>query len=154
MGSLLLVCDVSGSMVEGGKRLTLRGLTRQVEQYFRLGYGRERDLQLVLWADEAAIHPWDPSDELPVEIFNCAGSASWGALSDLLGTPEDTKILILTDGFWPNETHQSIKDWKQRLPNDSLRIVRVGADANQRLRGTDVFESEAFLSAMEGWLEE
>jgi len=140
-------------MIEGGKRLIMRGLVRQVEQFFRLGYGRERDLRLVLWADEATVHPWDPSDELPVEMFNCGGSATGGPLSELLGAPMDAKILILTDGFWSDRTRQSIEDWKHRLPNNSIRIIRVGADANQRLQGDDVFDSEDFFSAMEGWLE-
>ena len=38
MSSVWLVCDTSGSMIEGGKRLIMRGLVRQVEQFHRLGY--------------------------------------------------------------------------------------------------------------------
>ena len=55
MGAIWLVCDTSGSMIEGGKRLIVRGLVRQVEQFFRLGYGRTRKLQLVLWAGAAIV---------------------------------------------------------------------------------------------------
>lgn len=46
MGTVWLVCDTSGSMVEGGKRLIMRGLVRQVEQFLRLGYGAKRDLRV------------------------------------------------------------------------------------------------------------
>ncbi len=36
---------------------------------------------------------------------------------------------------------------------DALRIVKVGADANPKLGGGDVFEVEDFFAAMEGWLD-
>ncbi len=153
VGTVWLVCDVSGSMVEGGKRLIMRQLVRQVEQFLRLGYGRERHLQLVLWGDDAAVHPWDPCDELPAELFECGGSASGEPLIDLLSAPDDAKVLMLTDGFWLDGPRQQINDWRHRIPENTLRIVRVGADANPRLRGEDVFDSENFFSAMEGWLE-
>ncbi len=60
MGTVWLVCDTSGSMLEGGKRLIVRGLVRQVEQFLRLGYGPKKDLKLVLWNDEAASQTWNP----------------------------------------------------------------------------------------------
>lgn len=153
MSTLWLVCDTSGSMVEGGKRLIVRGLVRQIEQFLRLGYGPETDIQIVLWDDDAAIHPWDPCDEVPAELFDCGGSASVEPLAELFSASDGAKVLMLTDGFWPDGTRQQINDWKQRLPNSTLRIIRVGADANPRLRGEDVFDSEDFFSAMEGWLE-
>ncbi len=153
MRGLWLVCDTSGSMIEGGKRLIVRGLVRQVEQFFRLGYGPTRELQLVLWADEATTQRWDPRDELPLELFECKGSAEGAALVELLGSSSDSSVLILTDGFWSDESHEAVKEWKNHLPHDALRILKVGADANPRLKGHDVFEAEDFFSAMDGWLD-
>jgi len=149
-----LVCDISGSMIEGGKRLLMRGLTRQVEQFVRLDYCGKHSLRLVLWNDKAVVHPWDPSDELPAQLLDCQGSAKGEQLVELLSKAVDDKILIFSDGFWSNETRQLITDWKHQLPENSLRIVRVGADATERLRGADVFDSEDFFSAIEGWLAE
>lgn len=153
MASVWLVCDTSGSMIEGGKRLILRGLVRQLEQYLRLGYAPKRDLKLVAWNDEAAVQPWSPSDEAPHELFDCSGSADGNALVRLVGTPTDDKVLLLTDGFWPDESRATIKRWKDAMAPGALRVIKVGADANPRLTGSDVFEVEDFWSAMEGWLD-
>lgn len=153
MGAVWLVCDTSGSMVEGGKRLIMRGLVRQVEQFLRLGYGPKKDLKLVLWNDEAASQTWNPGDEVPRVLLECRGSADGSGLVRLLGAPTDDQFLILTDGFWPDETRDAIKRWKGEIAPDALRIVKVGADANPKLKGGDVFEVEDFFSAMEGWLD-
>lgn len=154
MGAIWLVCDTSGSMIEGGKRLIVRGLVRQVEQFFRLGYGRTRKLQLVLWADQATAQRWDPREEVPRELLECKGSAQGEPLVQLLGTSRDAKFLIITDGFWSDESHQVVKEWKNHLSYDAVRVLRVGADANPRLKGDDVFEAEDFFSAMDGWMDE
>ena len=153
MTSVWLVCDTSGSMVEGGKRLIMRGLVRQVEQFFRLGYGPKKDLKLVLWNDEATSPTWNPGDEVPGELLSCQGSAEGDALVQFLGTSSGAKVLILTDGFWPEASRDAIKRWKAGANPNALRIVKVGADANPKLKGPDVFEAEDFFAAMDGWLD-
>lgn len=153
MGSVWLVCDTSGSMIEGGKRLIMRGLVRQVEQFHRLGYAPKRDLKLVLWSDDAISHPWNPAEEVPSELFKCSGSAAGDALVRLVGEPPDDKVLLLTDGFWPDESRAAIKQWKDAMALGALRVIKVGADANPKLKGADVFEAEDFWIAMEGWLD-
>lgn len=153
MNSVWLVCDTSGSMVEGGKRLIMRGLVRQVEQFLRLGYGPKKDLKLVLWNDEATSPTWNPGDEVPGELLNCQGSAEGDALVQFLGTSSGAKVLILTDGFWPEASRDAIKRWKAGANPNALRIVKVGADANPKLKGPDVFEAEDFFAAMDGWLD-
>jgi hypothetical protein len=153
MGTVWLVCDTSGSMIEGGKRLIMRGLVRQVEQFLRLGYGPKQDLKLVLWNDVATSPAWNPSDEVPHELMDCKGSAVGDALVQFLGTFSGGKILILTDGFWPEASRDAIKRWKAGATPDAVRIVKVGADANPRLKGSDVFEAEDFIAAMDGWLD-
>lgn len=153
MNSVWLVCDTSGSMVEGGKRLIMRGLVRQVEQFLRLGYGPKKDLKLVLWNDEATSPTWNPGDEVPGELLNCQGSVEGDALAQFLGTSSGAKVLILTDGFWPEASRDAVKRWKAEATPNALRIVKVGADANPKLKGPDVFEAEDFFAAMDGWLD-
>lgn len=110
-------------------------------------------LRLVLWNDEATNQPWNPSDEVPGQLLECQGSADGNALVRLLGVSTGDKFLILTDGFWPDESRDAIKHWKGGITPDSLRIVKVGADANPKLEGSDVFKVEDFFAMMDGWLD-
>lgn len=152
MGTLWLVCDTSGSMVEGGKRLIMRALVRQAEQFLRFGYGPKKDLKLVLWNHETTSPAWNPTDEVPSEILDCKGSAEGDALVQFLGTSRDGKVLIFTDGFWSEESRDAIRRWKGGVTPDALRIVKIGGDANPKLKGPDVFEAEDFFAALDGWL--
>lgn len=150
--ALWLVCDASGSMVEGGKRFIVRGLVREIEQYFRLGFAPRTELRLVAWQDHAIELRWRPGDEIPAAQLECQGSTSAAALAQLVGaTPED-RYVILSDGFWTDESRRELKRWRAGLPVDALRIIKTGADANPKLTGADVFDSEAFFAAMDGWL--
>ena len=151
MGTRWLVCDTSGSMIESGKRLIVRSVVRQVEQFFRLGYGPECDLKLVLWSDTAVHNSWNPGEELPRELFDCKGSADGDALVSLVDGQVNDRFLILSDGSWSDDTRNTIKRWKSGLNQNALRIVKVGADANAKLMGPDVFDAEDFFGAMEGW---
>jgi hypothetical protein len=36
---------------------------------------------------------------------------------------------------------------------DTLRIIKIGTDANPQLKGTDVFSSEELFAALDGWQE-
>lgn len=153
MNTLWLICDVSGSMLEAGKRLVARGLVRQVEQCVRLGYAAETDLKLVAWHAEATVILWAPEEEAPPQIFECRGSADGAALARLLSSlGPGNKFVLLTDGFWSVNTRNAIKQWKAELDPNALRVIKIGADANPKLKGADVFESEAFFAAIDGWL--
>lgn len=147
-----LVCDASGSMVEGGKRFIVRGLVREVEQYFRLGYAPRADLRLVAWQNHVVQLVWQPGDEVPAAQLECEGQADAGELTRLLGAAGGDRYLILSDGYWTDESRRELKRWRESLSGDALRIVKIGADANPKLTGPDVFESEDFFAAMDGWL--
>jgi hypothetical protein len=153
MSTLWLVCDVSGSMLEAGKRLVVRSLVREVEQYIRLGYGTKPDIKLVAWNNDAKSLDWSSEDEIPVDLFDCKNSADGGLLVKLHGDQADNKFIVLTDGFWSDESRAAIKRWKEGLSLDALRVIKVGADANPKLKGPDVFEAEDFFTAMDGWLD-
>ncbi len=152
MSTLWLVCDVSGSMLEAGKRLVVRSLVREIEQYIRLGYGTKPDIKLVAWSNDARSLTWSPEDEVPVDLFDCKNSADGEVLVKFLGGQGDDRFIVLTDGFWSDESRAAIKRWKEGLGLDALRVIKVGADANPELNGSEVFEAEDFLAAMDGWL--
>jgi hypothetical protein len=153
MSTLWLVCDVSGSMLEAGKRLIVRSLVREVEQYIRLGYGAKPELKLVAWNNDAKMLAWSPEDEVPVGLFDCTNSADGVVLAKLPGDQADDRFIVLTDGFWSGESRVAVKRWKEGLSLDGLRFIKVGADANPKLKGSDVFEAEDFFAAMDGWLD-
>jgi hypothetical protein len=152
MSTLWLVCDVSGSMLEAGKRFVVRGLVHEAEQYLRLGYATASDIVLVAWNDEVRSLAWSLGDEVPAELFDCGNSADGEVLEKLLGSQADDRFIILTDGFWSDESRAAIRRWKEGLSLDALRVIKVGADANPRLKGSEVFEAEDFFAAMDGWL--
>lgn len=148
---LLLVCDISGSMAEGGKCMLMRGIVRAVEQYVRFGYAVAR-IKLVAWNDTAIVVDWDPDTEFPEFLLQCHGSAAAVPLCELIDSQPADKVLLLTDGFWPIEDARSLKRWKRSLPPDTLRIVKIGGDANPLLKGDDVFASDEVFLALDGWL--
>ncbi len=150
-GILYLVCDTSGSMAEGGKCMLTRGIVRAIEQYVRLGCGTA-EIKLVRWDTVAALVEWNPNDEFPEEFLQCGGSANAAALRELLRTESNGKILLLTDGWWSNDDAFALKKWKRTMPSDTLRILKIGADANPSLKGCDVFSAEEIFAALDGWL--
>ena len=149
---LNIICDTSGSMSESGKHLIARGLARATEQYYRLGYGHA-DLKLVAWNNEARPIEWIADNEFPSEMLVCEKGANAIALITLLGKQPDGKILIITDGFWSQNDTKALKRWKEGLKPDTIRIIKIGSDANPQLKGADVFAHEDFFATLDGWVE-
>jgi len=147
-----LVWDTSGSMAEMGKNMIARGIARALEQYLRLGYGNA-DLKLVAWGNEARIVGWHPDQEFPQDLLVSQGSANAPALVTLFGTEPNGRILLMTDGYWAPPDEKALKRWKTSLPPNSLRIIKVGADANPHLTGPNVFTGEELFAALDGWQE-
>jgi hypothetical protein len=150
--TLYIIVDVSGSMSEGGKHLISHGVGRAIEQYFRIGYGHA-DLKLVAWCKVAQVVEWIPDKDFPLEMQVCKGAANTEALITLLGEQPDGKVLLITDGFWSQDDTKALKRWKESLQLDTLRVIKIGADANPQLKGTDVFAAEDLFAALDGWLE-
>ncbi len=148
---LFLVCDTSGSMNENGKCMLMRGIARSVEQFIRLGHGRA-DLQLVFWNASVIKPDWNPDDDFPEQMLNCSGSAELASLIEALGEEPQGKILVLSDGWWGEDDMTRLKKWKRKLPKETLRIMRIGSDANPLLKGDDVFSPDDFFDALDGWL--
>lgn len=149
--TLHLVCDISGSMSDGGKPFIMRTLVTTVAQWTRYGYGCA-EITLWGWASETrCISDWSVKSEFPAELLCCEGTANSASLIESLNKLEG-KVLLLTDGFWSRDDTKNLKRWKDCLPLDMLRIIKIGADANPRLKGADVFSSEDFFAALDGWL--
>jgi len=149
---IYLVLDTSGSMGEYGKLLIARGLARAVEQYLRFGYG-QAEVKLIAWNKNTRIVDWSPDEEFPVELLASSDSAHVKPLATLLETQPAGKVLLLTDGFWSREDEKELKCWKQSLPPNTIRIIKIGTDSNPRLKGNDVFVAEDLFAALDGWLE-
>jgi hypothetical protein len=140
-------------MSDGGKPFIMRTLVTTVTQWVRFGYGHA-EITLWAWTSEARrISDWNTKNEFPVEIICCEGSANSASLIQLLSKKLEGKVLLLTDGFWSRDDMKNLKRWKDCLPLDTLRIIKIGADANPQLKGTDVFSSEELFAALDGWLE-
>lgn len=150
---LHLVCDVSGSMADGGKPFIMRTLVTTVAQYSLYGYA-SAEVALWAWGSEAhRIPDWDARAEVPRELLSCAGSSNSSSLIRSLGNKPDGKILIFTDGFWSRDDAKALKRWKDGLPPNALRIIKIGEDANPQLKWTDIFSSEELFAALDGWIE-
>lgn len=150
--TLWLVWDASGSVAENGNCFIARSVARMAEQYCRLGYGCA-DLKLVAWNREARVVDWIPDKEFPSEFLVCESAANAKALITLLGEQPDGKVLLITDGFWSQEDAKALKRWKESLQQDTVRVIKIGADANQQLKGADVFAAEDLFAALDGWME-
>jgi hypothetical protein len=139
-------------MAEGGKYLIARGIVRTVEQYVRLN-GNSTYFQLISWGNEVRCVEWNPDEEFPPEMFDCNGMVSIESLIPFLNERPNNKLMLITDGFWSQKDIKAFVRWKNKLIPDSLRIIKIGVDANQQLKGTDVFPAEDLFAALDGWLE-
>lgn len=154
---LNLVCDISGSMSEGGKPFILRTLVTTVAQWVRKGYG-QAEIRLFAWSSQAHhIQNWSIKDDFPVDMLACHGGTSGAALLQLLGDELTGKVLILTDGFWTRDVAKTLSRWQEGLPPDTLRVIQVGADANPHLskglKDAKVFTAEEVLAVLDNWLQ-
>lgn len=153
---LNLVCDVSGSMGDSGKPFIMRTAVMTVAQWVRLGYGRA-DIRLHAWASDVRRIDWSEERDYPAELLVCDGQSSGPALIEWLEGKSkggsDGKVMLLSDGFWSRDDAKLLKQWKARMQPDTLRVVKIGMDANPQLRGPDVFVSEDLFAVLDDWLE-
>ena len=151
--TLHVVCDTSGSMGDGGKPFTTRTAVMAVAQWVRLEYARA-EIRLCGWASETRhFLDWSSKDEFPAELLSCGGPSNGEALIQWLGEKPEGKVLLLTDGFWTWDEARVLKHWMGRLPPDTLRVIKIGADANPQLKGPNMFAPEDLFVALDDWLE-
>lgn len=153
MATTYLICDLSGSMAESGKIFVVRNLIRTVDQVARLRNAKH-EVKLVLWSNKVEMTDWTLGDDVPQDLMQCQSSGLSGtALEEALSvTPEDF-LMLFTDGYWSDGARRALGTLTGMLPQGHFRIVKVGEDAEPRIKGPSVFAAEDLLAALDGWVE-
>jgi hypothetical protein len=136
-------------MVENGKPYITRTAVLTVAQLARLGY-LSTDVKLYRWGDQVEQEAaWTVEDEFPIAPDSYRGRANTQAINTT-AIPDGDHLLIFTDGSLPLRDLKTLEAWRSAQPDGSVRIVKVGADANPRLSGAHVFDAEEILLAVDG----
>jgi hypothetical protein len=151
--TLNLVCDISGSMGDGGKTFIMRTVVMAVAQWVRLGYAHA-EIRLNSWAsDTLDFLDWNTKDEWPAKLLSCGGISKGEALIQWLGEKPEGRVLLFTDGYCTWDKARGLKHWMECLPPDTLRVIKIGTDANPQLKGPNVFAADDLFIALDDWLE-
>ena len=150
---LHLICDNSGSMMEGGKAFAMRNTVITIAQWLRIEE-TQMLIRLYRWAAVIQALPnWSDKDEFPMELLSGSGQCMGQSLIQMLGESPDGRILILTDGLWSLQETRALKRWHESLPADTLRFIKIGADAHPQLKWANIFAAEELFAALDGWSE-
>lgn len=142
-----IVCDLSGSMVECGKRYAMNTVLRTIDQYYRM-LNPNVEIRLLGWSNEIEDLQWGLGDDLPEKLLNCRGSSSVNMLISELGDRLDAPVIILSDGYWDDPDNE-FEGWAESLDDGYVRVILLGADANRKLDAPFVFNAESILAALE-----
>lgn len=153
MVKLSFVCDISGSMAEGGKPYAMRTAVLSAAQLGHLGYTRA-DAALWGWASDMRHFPnWATGDEFPTDLLSCSGASNGDALIQWLEHEPARKVVLFTDGYFLSSGKSVLNRLRKHLSDDCLRFIKVGADTNPQLKGADVFPQEDIFAAFDNWLD-
>lgn len=131
---LYIIVDVSGSMNEMGKIHLQRNLCRYAAQLRGIDQQKYADLDIRFyqWAQDISEITIQSDGDIPA--LNAEGSSNLCDLSDFLSQHlNDTgsaRILILSDGNFPNIDIESFQNQLSTFPDLIVRTVAVGADAD------------------------
>jgi hypothetical protein len=151
--TLNLVCDVSGSMAEGGKPYAMRTAVLTAAQLARLGYMRA---EVVLWgwaSDMRHFPDWTTGDDFPPDLLSCSGASNGDALLQWLSHELEGNVVLFTDGYFLSAGKSLLNQLRKNLSLNAIRFIKVGADSNPQLRGADVFGQEDVFNAFANWLD-
>lgn len=153
MATTYLVCDLSGSMVENGKIFVVRNLIRTVDQVARLKNAKH-EVRLVLWSSQVEMLDWTPGNDVPQSLMRCRPSGlSGAALAEALSVAPEDFLMLFTDGYWSDDARKTLGALGGTLSKGHFRIVKIGEDAEPRVKGPSVFSAEDLLAALDGWAE-
>jgi hypothetical protein len=153
-----VICDTSGSMNEGGKKLLVRTLLTYLSQ-LPLAAPRGAfpgSLRVVAWGDGARLVEL----EADISPLRCEGRVSANALTAFLTQALEEasrpRLLLVSDGQWPPEELQHLRRWLRTRPDVAVQAIAVGADANRRDLGavagpSRVFAPEDIWAVLEAW---
>lgn len=134
MNKLNIIVDASGSMKELGKIHLQRNLCRYAAQLRVIDQEKYADLDIRFyqWAEDVSEITIQRDGDIPA--LNAEGSSKLYDLSDFLSQYlNDTgksRVLILSDGSFPNLDIVSFQNQLSRFPDLIIRTVAVGADAD------------------------
>jgi len=150
---LHLVCDVSGSMAEGGKPYAMRTAVLSAAQLVQLGYMRA-EAAVWGWASDMCHFPdWSTGDEFPPDLLSCSGASNGDTLIQWLEHEQARKVVLFTDGYFLSSGKGVLNQLRKHLSDDNLRFIKVGTDSNPQLKGADVFAQEDVFAAFDNWLD-
>lgn len=155
---LWVVCDTSGSMSEGGKRMLLRNLITYLHQVVRMcpALAPTWSLRVIAWGEAAEVVEME-GEILP---FRCVGKASVDSLTNLLTTHlanvSQPRLLLMSDGQWHLDELARLVQWRRSMSNVLVRVIATGYDANvqylRQLAGASaVFNPEEIVAALHSW---
>lgn len=146
-----VICDVSGSMAENAKLFIMRTIVMSIAQWIRLDY-MSAQVMLYGWVSGIQYFPdWNINKEFPQELLTCNRAINDKSLEQWLDEGIDGKVLFLTDGFLSKDEMKALKHLRSVLSDDSLRIIKIGADANPYFKEDYVFLAEDLFAALDGW---
>ncbi|MCX4039890.1 hypothetical protein OR606_06705 [Aeromonas hydrophila] len=131
---LYIIVDVSGSMNEMGKIHLQRNLCRYAAQLRGIDQQQYADLDIRFyqWAQDISEVTIQSDGDIP--SLNAEGSSNlcdlYDFLSQYLNDSGSARILILSDGNFPNSDIVSFKNQLSKFPDLIIRTVAVGADAD------------------------
>jgi hypothetical protein len=140
-------------MGDAGKALTMRTLVMAIAQWIQCGYG---GTEVKLYSVSSALQnfsDWRANTEYPIELLSCSGNTNFEALNQVLGGKLEGEVLLLTDGYFSQNQEKIHRKLEKYISQNTLRIIKIGTDANPKLKGRGVFAAEDFFAAMSGWLE-
>lgn len=143
----VIVCDISGSMMECGKRFIMRTVLRTIDQYYQM-LNPAAELKIMGLRSSLEKTEWSSGDALPDLLMDCSGQSSVAALIDEFGDYLDSPIIFLTDGYWDGE-EEKFSSWIESVDEDCVRVILIGADANPKFKGPCVFNADDLLLALE-----
>lgn len=132
--NFIIIVDVSGSINEMGKIHLQRNLCRYTAQLWGIDQKKYADLDIRFyqWAQDVSEITIQRDGDIPT--LNVEGSSKLCDLSDFfsqyLNDTERSRILILSDGSFPNSDIVSFQSQLRTFPDLIIRTVAVGADAD------------------------
>jgi hypothetical protein len=151
--TVAFVCDVSGSMAEGGKPYAMRTAVLTAAQLAQLGYMRA-EVVLWGWASNMRHFPnWTTGDDFPPDLLSCKGASNGDALLQWLTHEPHCNVVLFTDGYFLPAGKGLLNQLRKSVSPYDIRFIKVGADSNPQLKGTDVFGQEDVFDAFDHWLE-
>jgi len=131
--ALYIIVDVSGSMNEMGKIHLQRNLCRYAAQLRGIDQQyADLDIRFYQWAQEISEITIQSDGDIPA--LNAEGSSNlcdlFDFLSQHLNDTGSARILILSDGNFPNSDILSFQNQLSTFSDLVIRTVAVGADAD------------------------